>query len=82
MYLEDGKKIPETIESLADKRRWVLDRVDYYEQQLALLIVEELAQGARARAIARRAGVSHPTVLKWADRATPRRGDDPVGDES
>lgn len=82
MYLEDGKKIPETIESLADKRRWVLDRVDYYEQELALLIAEELEKGAGARAIARRAGVSHPTILKWADRANARRGNDPDGNES
>lgn len=82
MYLEDGKKIPETIESLADKRRWVLDRVDYYEQELALLIAEELEKGAGARAIARRAGVSHPTILKWADRANARRGNDSDGNES
>jgi len=78
MYLEDGKKIPETIESLAEKRRWVLDRVGYYEQELAILIREEFEKGARARAIAERAGVSHPTILKWANRTTTRNGNDPV----
>jgi len=74
MYLEDGKRVPETLESLADKRAWLLERVEKYEDEIIQFVKEEHAKGASARAISKRAGVSHPTVLKWLRGApTPER---------
>jgi hypothetical protein len=70
MYLEDGKQIPETLESLADKRAWLLERVEKYETEIIEFVKEEHGKGASARAISKRAGVSHPTVLKWLRGAT------------
>ena len=74
MYLEDGKQIPETLESLADKRQWLLERVEKYETEIIQFVKDEHGKGASARAISKRAGVSHPTVLKWLRGApTPER---------
>jgi len=65
MYLEDGKRIPETLESLADKRAWLLERIETYETEIIEHVRDEYLKGASARAIAKRLGVTHPTVLKW-----------------
>jgi transposase-like protein len=75
MYLEDGRRVPETLESLADKRTWLLERADLYETQLVEFVTEEYFKGASARNIAKRAGVTHPTVLKWLRRASTNGGD-------
>jgi hypothetical protein len=81
MYLEDGKQIPDTLESLADKRQWLLERVEKYETDIIEFVKEEHAKGASARAISKRAGVSHPTVLKWLRGATVDDGNAPGGNE-
>lgn len=70
MYLDDGKLVPETLESLADKRQWLLERVEKYETEIIQFVKEEHGKGASARAISKRAGVSHPTVLKWLRGST------------
>jgi transposase-like protein len=75
MYLEDGKRVPETLESLADKRTWLLERVELYENEIIEHVREEYLKGASARNIAKRAGVTHPTVLKWLRRASVDGGD-------
>jgi transposase-like protein len=69
MYLEDGKRVPETLESLADKRAWLLERVELYENEIIEHVRAEYLKGASARNIAKRAGVTHPTVLKWINRS-------------
>ena len=79
MYLEDGKRVPETLESLADKRQWLLERVGQYETQIIEFVRDEYLKGTSARQIAKRAGVTHPTVLKWLRGAT-NAGDAPTGD--
>jgi transcriptional regulator with XRE-family HTH domain len=61
---------PETLESLADKRAWLLERVGQYESEIINFVREEYLKGASARSIAKRAGVTHPTVLKWLRGAT------------
>ena len=77
MYLEDGKQIPETLETLADKRQWLLERIEKYESEIIEFVKEEHGKGASARAISKRAGVSHPTVLKWLrGAAAPQRNDE------
>ena len=81
MYLEDGKRVPETLESLADKRQWLLERVGQYETQIVEFVRDEYLKGASARNIAKRAGVTHPTVLKWLRGATTDGGDAPRRDE-
>jgi DNA-directed RNA polymerase sigma subunit (sigma70/sigma32) len=70
MYLEDGKRVPETLETLADKRTWLLERVEQYESEIIEHVKAEYLKGASARNIAKRAGVTHPTVLKWINRTT------------
>jgi transcriptional regulator of aromatic amino acid metabolism len=76
MYLEDGKRVPETIESLADKRAWLLERVETYENEIVEHAKDAYLAGESARGIAKRAGVSHPTVLKWLRSATVSKRDD------
>jgi transposase-like protein len=75
MYLEDGRRVPETLESLADKRTWLLERVELYEGEIIEHVQAEYLKGASARNIAKRAGVTHPTVLKWLRRASTNGGD-------
>ena len=75
MYLEDGKRVPETLESLADKRTWLLERVELYENEIIEHVRAEYLKGSSARNIAKRAGVTHPTVLKWLRRASVDGGD-------
>jgi DNA invertase Pin-like site-specific DNA recombinase len=70
MYLEDGKRVPETLETLADKRTWLLERVEQYESEIIEHVKAEYLKGNSARNIAKRAGVTHPTVLKWINRTT------------
>jgi transcriptional regulator of aromatic amino acid metabolism len=81
MYLEDGKRVPETLESLADKRTWLLERVETYEQEIIEHVRAEYLKGHSARNIAKRAGVTHPTVLKWINRTAPGEGNAPNGNE-
>jgi DNA-directed RNA polymerase specialized sigma24 family protein len=81
MYLEDGKRVPETLETIAEKRQWLLERVNLYEKELAAFVAEEYLKGHSARNIAKRAGVTHPTVLKWLSRTTPGEGNDTNRDE-
>jgi transposase-like protein len=76
MYLEDGRRVPETLESLADKRTWLLERVELYEGEIIEHVQAEYLKGASARNIAKRAGVTHPTVLKWLRRSLSRERDD------
>ncbi len=75
MYLEDGKRVPETLETIAEKRQWLLERVELYETQLVEFVRAEYLKGASARNIAKRAGLTHPTVLKWLRRASVDGGD-------
>jgi DNA-directed RNA polymerase specialized sigma24 family protein len=70
MYLEDGKRVPETLETIAEKRQWLLERVELYETQLVEFVRAEYLKGSSARNIAKRAGLTHPTVLKWINRAS------------
>ena len=81
MYLEDGKRVPETLESLADKRQWLLERVEQYETQIVEFVRNEYLKGHSARGIAKRAGVTHPTVLKWLRGATTDDRNAPARDE-
>jgi transposase-like protein len=82
MYLEDGKRVPETLETLADKRTWLLERVETYEREIIEHVRAEAEKGHSARNIAKRAGVTHPTVLKWISRATTDGGNATSGNES
>jgi transposase-like protein len=75
MYLEDGKRVPETLETIAEKRQWLLERVELYEKELVEFVRAEYLKGASARNIAKRAGVTHPTVLKWINRASTSQRD-------
>jgi transposase-like protein len=70
MYLDDGKRVPETLETLADKRTWLLERVETYEREIIEHVRAEYLKGHSARNIAKRAGVTHPTILKWLNRTT------------
>jgi DNA invertase Pin-like site-specific DNA recombinase len=81
MYLEDGKRVPETLESLADKRAWLLERVEQYETEIVQFAKDAYLKGESARGIAKRAGVTHPTVLKWLNRANADGGNAPRRDE-
>jgi hypothetical protein len=81
MYLEDGKRVPETLESLADKRQWLLERINTYETEIIEHVRVEYLKGHSARNIAKRAGVTHPTVLKWLNRTVVDGGNAPDGNE-
>ena len=80
MYLEDGKRVPETLDTLGEKRQWLLERLNTYEKEIIQHVQAEYLEGSSARNIARRAGVSHPTVLKWLRGATVSERNDTHGD--
>jgi transcriptional regulator of aromatic amino acid metabolism len=81
MYLDDGKRVPETLETLADKRTWLLERIETYEREIIEHVRVEYLKGHSARNIAKRAGVTHPTILKWLNRTTPDAGNVADGNE-
>jgi len=68
MYLEDGKLIPETLETLVEKKNWLAERVKQYEAQIIEHVHAEYLKGHSVRGIAKRAGVAHITVLRWLNR--------------
>ena len=70
MYLEDGKQVPDTLETLGEKRTWLLERLKHYDKEIIQHVRTEYLEGSSARNIARRAGVTHPTILKWLRGAT------------
>jgi transposase-like protein len=70
MYLEDGKKVPDNLDTLGEKREWLLERLNHYEKEIIEHVRAEYLKGTSARNIAKRAGVTHPTVLKWIRSAT------------
>jgi DNA-directed RNA polymerase specialized sigma24 family protein len=76
MYLEDGKRVPDTLDTLGEKREWLLERLNHYEKEIIEHVRAEYLKGTSARNIAKRAGVTHPTVLKWIRSATTSDGDD------
>jgi len=80
MYLEDGKQVPETLETLGEKRTWLLERLKHYDKEIVEHVRTEYLEGSSARNIARRAGVTHPTVLKWLRGATVSDGNDTAKD--
>jgi transposase-like protein len=55
--------------------------VEAYETEIVQFAKDAYLKGESARGIAKRAGVSHPTVLKWLNRATTHVGDAPSRDE-
>lgn len=81
MYV-DAVIIPDTLEDLVEKRAWLLERVDQYEVEIVQYVKDEFLKGLSARGIAKRAGVSHPTVLKWLGRSAVSKRNDTSGDES
>ena len=81
MYLEDGKQVPDTLETLGEKRTWLLERLKHYDKEIIQHVRTEYLEGSSARNIARRAGVSHPTVLKWLGRGKVSKRNDTNRDE-
>jgi transcriptional regulator of aromatic amino acid metabolism len=81
MYLEDGKRVPETLDTLGEKRQWLLERLETYEKEIIEHVQAEYLKGHSARHLARRAGVTHPTILKWLRGATVSERNGPDGNE-
>jgi AcrR family transcriptional regulator len=55
----------QTLELVADRRDMLLERLDKETRLLADKVREEHAKGEPINKLARRAGVSRPTVYSW-----------------
>lgn len=54
-----------TLELVADRRYLLLERLDKETELLAQKVREEYAKGEPIKKLARRAGVSRPTIYSW-----------------
>ena len=58
----------ETLEIAAEKRRWLLEQLDKRTYSLIEHVKEEAARGESINRLAKRAGVSRPTIYSWLSR--------------
>jgi phage gp37-like protein len=55
----------ETLETIAQRRTWGIERTEVLTRELIRAVRNEAAQGATEVALAKRAGVSRPTIRAW-----------------
>ena len=74
-YDDQGKL---TLDIIAERRRWQLEQLEKNTELLAEYVREEHSNGEEISRLAKRAGVSRPTVYRWIGGQTVN-GDDSVG---
>ena len=65
MIINDVEVERETLDQLADKRAWQLQRLDKIQSQLKQRVIEAYKNGESIQSLAKRAGVSRVTVYSW-----------------
>ena len=60
---EDSGKL--TLDIIAERRRWQLEQLEKNTELLAEYVRDEHANGEEISSLAKRAGVSRPTVYRW-----------------
>ena len=55
----------ETLEVAAQKRKWALEQLDKRTANLAIHVRDEFEKGESIMRLAKRAGVSRPTIYDW-----------------
>jgi len=65
MITNDLEAERETLDQLADKRAWQLERLDKIQSQLKERVIEAHSDGESIQSLAKRAGVSRVTVYSW-----------------
>lgn len=66
-YDDSGKL---TLDIIAERRRWQLEQLEKNTELLAQFVRDEAAQGAEISKLAKRAGVSRPTIYRWTGLRT------------
>lgn len=61
-YDDSGKL---TLDIIAERRRWQLEQLEKNTEILAQYVRDEYQAGAEISKLAKRAGVSRPTVYRW-----------------
>lgn len=61
--LDDSGK--DTIETIAQRRQWQLEKLESNTELLAQYVRDEHEAGANVLSLAKRAGVSRPTIYRW-----------------
>lgn len=61
--LDDSGK--ETIETIAQRRQWQLEKLESNTELLAQYVRDEHQAGETILSLAKRAGVSRPTIYRW-----------------
>ena len=55
----------ETLDTIAQRRLWQLEKLEKNTELLAQFVRDEAAQGVEIATLAKRAGVSRPTIYRW-----------------
>lgn len=55
----------ETLDTIAQRRTWALERVEQLTGELVRAVHEEASQGVTEVDLAKRAGVTRPTIRNW-----------------
>lgn len=55
----------ETLDTIAQRRQWSLERVEQLTAELILAVQEESGRGCTEVDLAKRAGVTRQTIRKW-----------------
>lgn len=63
MYNFESENV--TLDVLADRRQWALERIEKQTLELAEKVREEHAAGVQPGQLAKRAKVSRPTIYSW-----------------
>ena len=58
----------ESLEVIAERRRWRLEQLEQTSELLAQMVRDAHAQGEDIMKLSRRAKVSRPTIYRWIDR--------------
>ena len=66
-YDDQGKL---TLDIIAERRRWQLEQLEKNTEILADFVRDEFAEGKEIANLAKRAGVSRPTIYRWIGDTT------------
>ena len=65
-----------TLDIIAERRRWQLEQLEKNTEILADFVRDEFAEGKEISNLAKRAGVSRPTIYRWLGDATSNTDED------
>lgn len=70
---DDNGKL--TLDIIAERRKWQLEQLEKNTELLAQYVRDEYEAGTEISKLAKRAGVSRPTIYRWTG-ITPNQSDD------